>query len=187
MRNFLRIAAGFNTTPLLLALQQQPQLWDVYPVRTTFPGTPVAACSDILLRFQRLPALPAWGAPASPDAHECIWLPASATLPQARPLIFETMRLVEGERLGRVIITRLPPGAKILPHMDADANSRYYHFYHLLLAGSEDTPFTCGDEVVLMQPGELWLFDNLLEHALHNQGPHDRLSLIIAVSKCVPW
>jgi len=183
MRHFLCLAQGLETRPLVLALWQQPHLWNQHTQRTTMPGSPVACCDDCFLRFQPLPGVTLHGLPEVLDPHETYWYPAAQALPEARPLIFEAMRLVQGERLGRVIITRLPPGGHILPHNDADANSAYYHFMHLLLAGSAQTRFRCGDEVVLMLPGELWLFDNLLEHELHNDGPEDRLSLIIAIKK----
>ena len=183
MRNFLCLARGLDTRPLVLALFDNAHLWNQHTQRTTMPGSPVAACDDIFLRFQPAADLALYGAIATDDAHECVWFPAAAALGAARVLIFEAMRLVQGERLGRVIITRLPAGADILPHMDADANSRYYHFYHLLLAGSDQTRFRCGDETVVMYPGELWLFDNLQEHELWNEGTEDRLSLIIAIKK----
>lgn len=187
MRNFHLLAQGLNVNPLAFALQQQPELWNQVPVRTTFIGTPVAACDDILLRFQRLsPTLPTPGA-ASMDPNECLWYPPSSVLPQARPLIFELMRLVEGERLGRVIITRLPPGGHILPHNDAEGNINYYDFYHLLLAGSAQTSFRCGAETVWMRPGEAWWFRNHEEHELLNEGGEDRLSLIISVQRRQPW
>ena len=186
MRNFLQLTSGLHTMPLVLALAQQPHLWDRHQIRTTAPGTPVAACSDILLRFQPL-ADTETAHLATPDPHQSVWYPASATLPQARPLIFECMRLVEGERLGRVLLTRLPPGGHILPHRDADQNSHFFNFFHLPLLGSEHTPFRCGDETVVMQPGEAWWFNNVEEHELLNQGQEERLTLIVAIAKACPW
>jgi aspartyl/asparaginyl beta-hydroxylase len=185
LRHFLCLAQGLDTRPLVRALWNHPELWNQYPQRTTSPGTPVAECDDIFLRFQAgLTAVDGavHGTPL-PDHHESVWYPAAQVLPEATPLIFECMRVVQGERLGRVLITRLPPGGRIQPHLDADANARYWHFYHLLLVGSELTQFRCGREVVFMLPGELWLFDNLQEHELHNGGLDDRLSLIVAVKK----
>ena len=43
------------------------------------------------------------------DGHECVPRPAYWALPEARPLIFGLMNRVGATRLGRVMITKLPP------------------------------------------------------------------------------
>ena len=103
-----------------------PTCWNQHPIRTTFPGTPHDV-NDILLRFNSVHEYEATGDPASiVDGHESINFPAFAALPQARPLIFGLMARVEGERLGRCIITELLPGHQITPHIDSGAHAAYY-------------------------------------------------------------
>src|SRR5690606_37044347 len=100
-----------DVTPLLLAITRQPELWDQNTLRTTHPQTPHTQASDIWLRFNELPKA---GEEAKiMDEHESIWYPAIHALPQARALIFSLMARVEGERLGRCLITRLAPGCVI--------------------------------------------------------------------------
>lgn len=114
MKNFLKVADGIDVLPLLMALKSHPELWDQNTLRTTHPGTPHTQVSDIWLRFNDLQA----GVTAVADEHDSVNYPAFFALPQARPLIFGLMARVEGERLGRCLITKLPPGGRIEPHED---------------------------------------------------------------------
>jgi hypothetical protein len=182
MRHFLKIAQGVDTTPLLLALYRQPGLWNLHRLRTTHPGTPHTDVDDIWLRFQDLTVFQQTGEPASViDQHESIWYPAAAALPEARPLIFGLMARVEGERLGRVLITSLAPGRRIAPHVDGGAHAAYFERFHCLLQCPPEALFRAGEEIVSMAPGEVWWFDNSQEHEVWNDGDTDRLTLIVDI------
>ena len=180
MRNFLQIGTA-DTLPLLHALTLQPDLWNAVPVRTTYPGSAHRDASDILLRFNRLDA----DAEAMFAEHEVSNLPPLAALPQARPLIFDLMRRVEGERLGRVVITRLPPGGEIKPHADEGDYAAYYSRYHVMLQNPSDSWFRCGGEDLYMAPGTVWWFNSGLPHAVYNRGDADRITMIVDIrSSC---
>lgn len=177
MRNFLRIASGINVTPLLLALARRPELWNQHTLRTTHPQSPHTQVDDIWLRFN---ALPPEGEEAKVvDEHESLDYPAYATLPEARQLVMGIFASVAGERLGRVLITRLPPGGHIAPHVDGGSHASYYERHHLVLQSNPDSLFRAGDEAVSMAAGELWWFDNSKEHEVFNHGKDDRIHLII--------
>jgi len=174
MRHFLQIATGVDVQPLLLALYRQPRLWNQNRIRTTYPGTPHAEVDDILLRFQ---------APDSNvvDENETVWYPAIAALPEARALVFALMARVQGERLGRVLLTRLPPGKTIARHADAGSPAVYYERFHVSLQCPPEALFRAGDEVVWMAPGEAWWFNNQAEHQVWNEGETDRIVLIVDI------
>lgn len=177
MRNFQRIATGVNVTPLMLAIARRPELWNQHTLRTTHPGTPHTQVDDIWLRFN---AMPASGNEASVvDEHESIDYPAYAVLPEARQLVMTLFAAVAGERLGRVLITRLAPGRAIAPHVDGGSHAAYYDRFHLVLQSNEKCLFRAGDEAVQMQAGEVWWFDNSQEHQVINQGSSDRIHLIM--------
>jgi len=184
MRNFLLLAQNIDVMPLLMAIQRQPELWDQNTLRTTHPQTPHTRVSDIWLRFNELPA-PGEEARIL-DEHESIWYPAIHALPQARPLIFGLMARVEGERLGRCLITRLAPGCKIDPHVDGGSHAAYYERYHIVLQSRPGSVFRCGDETVHMAVGDVWWFDNSIEHEIVNNSDDDRIHLIVDIkaSKC---
>lgn len=185
LNNFLQIASQIDVLPILLALHRQPDLWDVHPYRRVHPASVHREASDILLRCEK--PEPDW------PKRDCVAYPAWYALPQVRAHVFALMARVEGLRLGRVLITRLMPGAQIFPHTDIGTehglyydDAPYYTRYHTLLACPPDALFHCGEESVYMPPGSCWTFRNDLEHAVTNDGDSERISLIVDVHS-EPW
>ena len=182
MRHFQQIAAGVDVGPLLHAIHRQPALWNAQRFRTTFADTPHGEVDDILLRFSD-PSIARDGDTAAVMADgNCVWHPAAASLPQARPIILDLMRRTEAYALDRVVITRLRPGGRILPH--ADNEGAYVHDphrsrYHVVLQGLPGSLYNCGDETVTMLSGTVWLFDALTLHEVINNSADDRIHLLV--------
>lgn len=182
MRNFRKLADNVDVVPLLLELTTQPELWDQNRLRTTHPMTPHKQVSDIWLRFNDLALYEQTGeASHVVDEHESINFPALRLLPAARNIIFSLMARVQGERLGRCLITRLPPGGKIDPHVDGGSHAAYYERFHVVLQAEPGSMFRAGDETVMMRPGEVWWFDNAQEHEVINNSGDDRIHLIVDI------
>lgn len=170
MRYFYRLTQGVMVFPLMDALSRQPELWNEDDVRTTFEGTPHAAADDILLRFGK----------ADGDDLEAWDRPAIRKLRGAKQTALDIMQLVGGSRLGRVVITRLAPGDRIMPHADVKgAYSSYYTRYHVVLQGMQGSVFTCGDEAVNMLTGEVWWFNAAETHSVVNNSADDRVHLLV--------
>jgi aspartyl/asparaginyl beta-hydroxylase (cupin superfamily) len=91
------------------------------------------------------------------------------------------MRMVEGVTLGRVIITKLPPGKKITPHVDGGAPATYFSRYQIALQSLPGALFTIGDETVNFESGEVWLIDNKKEHSVVNNSRDDRIVMIVDI------
>lgn len=182
MRNFLQIASNIDTTPILVALKHQEYLWNQNTLRTTHPGTPHTEIDDIWLRFQDLEVMDPLEVI---DSHESINYPAWLVLHRVRQIVFALMAQVEGERLGRVLITRLAPGKKIEPHVDGGDHAAYYKRYHLVLQTNDGVVFGCGGEICPTKRGEIWWFDNSLEHFVENNGGDDRIVLIADIKSNV--
>lgn len=180
MRNFQLIAAGADVVPLLHAVARQPELWNRDALRTAYPGTPHAEADDIWLWFNRTD-----DPEAVVDDNETVPYPAWMALPQARSLVFDLMRRVEGTRLGRVMITRLAPGRTITPHADQGAPAAYYERYQVALQSLPGCLFRIGDETVTFSTGDVWWIDNRKEHAVVNNSADDRIVLIIDI-RCAP-
>lgn len=185
MKNFLRIAEGVDIIPLLLAIKRQPHLWREDTYLRDYPQGPFGMIESIILRFpertvheteelmrQHL---------AVTDQHESQDYPPYKLLPEARSLIMSLMTRVGGERLGRCMINRVPPGASIYPHADTAAHAEYYDRFHIVLASNPASAFRAGDEVVNMGVGEVWWFDNSIEHEVKNEGDCDRIHLIVDI------
>lgn len=168
--------------PLLHATQRQPHLFNTNTIRTKHHGTAHAEVRDILLRFNDLVEYQRTGNPSDiVDDKEAIEFPAWNSLPQARPLIFDLMRRVEGVRLGRVILTLLPPGKTITPHVDGGAPAHYYQRYQIALQCLPGAVFAIGDEEMNFRTGEVWWIDNTVEHSVVNNSPDDRIVLIVDI------
>lgn len=178
MRNFQCLAANIDTIPLLNAIVRDPALWNQNALRTSHSETSHSAVDDIWLRFNEVDE-------EHPekvvDDIECVNYPAWWALPQARSIVFDLMRRVEGERLGRVLVTRLAPGRKIAPHIDGGLPATYYDRFHVVLDAAPGCLFRSGDETVQMASGQVWWFDNTKEHEVINNSVDDRIHLIIDI------
>lgn len=188
MRNFQKIMS-LQVGDLLHAVQRQPELWNAQKLRTSHPMTPHKEVDDIWIRFNDLREVEkhkeaghdAAAIAAVIDEHENIWQPATAQLPSARLLALQLFSAVQGDRLGRVLITRLRPGGRIDPHVDGGAHAAYYDRYHIVLQSLAGSIFMCGEEVVSMNAGEVWWFDNKVTHSVVNNSTDDRLHLIVDI------
>jgi hypothetical protein len=171
------LARGVDVSPLAHQIVKSPELWNQNKLRQTYADSPHAAADDIWLRFQSQAALDAFDI----DDLEVVNYPAFWKLPQARAIIFGLMTQVGGERLGRCVITRLKPGGRILPHEDGGLCASYYDRYQIALNSEPGCSFSCGGETVEMRTGDVWWFNNELEHSVTNNSASDRLSLIVDI------
>lgn len=173
MRHFLKVG-DINVLPIMNALAVNPDLWDENRLRTTHPGTAHAQVSDIWVWFNDLTSDVANDREVEPYRA---WF----ELPQIRPVVFGLMNLVDGVRLGRVMITRLAPGARITPHVDSGAPATYFTRYQLALQSLPGVVFRIEDETVNFKTGECWLIDNTREHEVINNSADDRIALIMDI------
>lgn len=180
MRHFQLIAQGIDVIPLLNALAQRSDLWNENTLRTTHPLSPHQETDDIWALFNRIPDDP------SEVIDDCEVIPYRAwtELPALRPLILDLMRRVDGMRLGRVLISRLAPGATIPEHVDQGAPVEYYRRYHLALKSEPGALNYSGGETVNYRMGELWWFDNSAPHSIVNNSADDRIVVVLDVRPC---
>jgi len=189
MKNFMQLAGGVDVLPLLLAIQRRPELWQEDDFLRNYPQGPFGEVETIFLRFpKRLVGisdedverykknmLPGW------DQHESIDYPAYATLHEARPLVMNLMARVQGERLGRVMINKINPGGRIYPHADTPEHANYYSRFHVVLQSAPGSDFRCENEHVNMKQGEVWWFNNKLEHEVVNNSAVARIHMIVDI------
>lgn len=172
MRYFFKLADSVMVLPLMEQVARHHELWNADKLRTTFEGTPHAQVDDILLRFGT----------ANGDDLDAADLEPMRVLHGSKVLALSVMQLVGGSRLGRVVVTKLEPGKKILPHADTKgAYSSYYTRYHVVLQGLPGSMFSCGDETVNMLTGSVWWFNAKAEHSLSNNSKDDRVHMLVDV------
>ncbi len=185
MKNFLQIANGLDILPLEFAIKRRPELWREDTYLRDYPQGPFSEIESIMLRFpvksvyeteEELKNLQ-----SRYDPHESIDYPPYKLLPEARILIMQLMARVSGERLGRCMINKVCPGGRIFPHADTPAHAEYYDRFHIVIASNDKSLFRAGDELLNMRPGEVWWFDNSIEHEVRNEGDSDRIHLIVDI------
>ncbi len=185
MRNFQLISRNVDMVPLHHSLIRQPELWNQNKFRTQYKDTPHAQVDDICIRYSSEAKPNADTAPVQND-HGAVWFPAAEKLPEVKALVLDLMRYTSGFQLDRVLISRLRPGSRVLPH--ADDVGDYVHLdgiarYHLIVQGLPGSQFECAGEKVQMMTGEVWWFDALKMHDIINNSADDRIHLMADIRR----
>ena len=168
---FRQLLSGIDVQPLLGQIAEHPELWGNDDIWTR--GKPTSALEgvdNIVLRYNRS---------SQPNLHD--WnRPAFNILSEAIPIIFDLMRAIPGEELGRVIISRLPSGGIIPEHIDhaAPGYPVYWHRYQIPLSVFPGVEFHCGDEELYMEPGNAYWFNNQIMHSVINNSDEVRISML---------
>lgn len=173
MRNFLKIADA-DVVPLLQLLAINPDLWDENTLRTQHENTAHGATSDVWVWFNDV---------AGDVVNDIQTYPYRAwdVLHPLKPIVLDLMRRVNGTQLGRVLITKLPPGKSITPHVDGGAPATFYTRFQIALQTGQGTVFHIGDEQRTFKAGEIWWIDNTKEHSVVNNGADDRIVCIVDI------
>lgn len=79
----------------------------------------------------------------------------------------------------RANLVSLKPGGKIAPHKDNNFSLAHSHRIHVPLVTNTGVTFTVGNETVHMGEGEIYEINNRRMHSVRNDGPEDRVHLIM--------
>lgn len=170
---------GLNVEPLVQAITRQPWLWDKHTQRTEAYGGPHKNISDIWVRYAPIEMLKE---PADfAKEHDSVWYDAGYALPQVKPIAMALMAAVEGERLGGILITKIPPGGCVKPHVDDGWHADYYDKYAVQLQGNCDQAFCFENEQLSALPGDVYWFNNKNSHWVVNNSTEDRMTMIICI------
>lgn len=180
MDNLLPLGS-VDVRPALLQLKNNPQVWNRYPERTNSYG-PHQGVSDVWVRYRDRAEFNGSWTDFADAPHEAVWYPEADCLPAVKDLCFELMHWVRGERLGGVLITRIPPGGRVDPHIDGGFNARYYNCKVMVSLESHPEQaihFTEGGYSA--RAGECVWFNNNVVHWVTNNSPVDRISLVVCM------
>lgn len=182
IKNYLRIAQNIPVAALVLELHRHPELWNRNMARLS-RGGPHHETDDIWLRYKdeaenkNSNDYSNFG-----DEHDPVWYPAYYALPAARALIFDLMAAVEGERLGGVLLYRVPPGKRIYPHSDKGWHAEYYDKFNIYLKADEDTAFKYENgEAIRAVTGDVYHFVNTIQHEVINESEEEQLVLTVCI------
>ena len=115
------------------------------------------------------------------DEHDSVWYPILRDIPEVLPLVFTLMAAVSGERLGGVLITKLPPGGEIKPHIDEGWHAGYYSKFFVPIQNAPGAKFCWEDLEVEPEEGEVWEFDNSVVHWVENNSTIPRIAMIVCI------
>lgn len=187
MKNFHLITTA-DVNPLMLNIKRHPELWREDTYLRDYPQGPFGEIESIMLRFpekrvfEQEEELEKYKRGESQfDQHESIDYPAFGVLTEARPIVFGLMALVQGERLGRVMINKIAPGGRIYPHEDSPEHTAYYTRFHVVLQSAPGCYIRAGDEQMDMKAGDVFWFNNKLNHEVVNNSACDRISMVIDI------
>lgn len=158
--------------PLVQALRDHPEYWNEHTQRTERAESPHHDVSDIFVRYA--------ADPNEQGPHESVWYPCADVLP-VKPYVFSVMSLVEGECLGGVLITKIPAGCDVKPHIDKGWHASKYRKFCVQVQSAPGQKFIVDGESLEPKPGDLYEFRNEYLHHVINPTEHDRISMIVCV------
>ena len=187
MKHFTLIRDGVDVSGVLRELEANPDLWGEHGRRKTAPGSPHTGMSDIWVRYNDAGPFESGERPWTEfnDRHIPVWYRAWDLLPSLKPIVFDLMGRVDGEMIGGVLITRIPPGQGIDWHADSGWHVSAYEKFYLSLQSAPGAKFWCDadgvKEALEPEPGQIWLFDNRKPHAVTNDSGQDRITAILCI------
>lgn len=176
MSKIRHITGGVDVAPLLWDLQANPQLWNQNTARTENPNSPHHEVSDIWVRYAPLEIA------GQPGRHDSVWYDsATPILPAVKAIVYPLMHLVQADRLGGVLITKIPAGKTCKPHRDDGWHAAAYRKFCVQVQSAPGQRFTVEEDWLEPRPGDVYEFQNQYQHWVTNDSPHDRISMIVCI------
>jgi hypothetical protein len=144
-------------------------------------NSPHKEMTDIWARYNSLDNYDENNAGTFNAEHDSVWYPVVDKIPSVKTVIFDLMRLVDGERLGGVLITKLPAGGHIARHTDAGWHASYYDKFYIPILNSKGAIFGFDDGDIKPELGQAWWFDNSNPHWVDNKSNTDRIAMIVCI------
>lgn len=170
----------FNVLPLVEQIEWNPDVWNRHRMRTEMYGTPHNGVSDIWVRYNAWENYTGdWNAFNGPHISE--WYPVCDILTEVKPLVKQVALSQRARQIGGVLITKIPPGGSVAPHVDGGWHAGYYTKFAVQLKGNKDQAFCFDDAKLSALPGELYTFDNSQLHWVNNDSTEERMTIIICL------
>lgn len=181
MKHIGLLPMKFDPAPLRAELLEHPEIWDEITYRTEHPKSPHREVSDIWLRYNDLANykgdMSAFNGP-----HESVWYPVVRCLPSVIPLAYRLVREVHAKLLGGILITKVPAGKQVYPHVDQGWHARTYQKVALQIQGNDKQGFCYEDGELSAASGDSYWFHNHVPHWVRNDSEEDRVTLIITLT-----
>lgn len=179
MRQFHRVTSELDISAAINEISVNDALFGEYTARGDAPGSAHADMTDIWVRYGDITDMVKTGDYSGlAQEHDSIWL---KDMPAVKRVCFDVMSLVDGERLGGVLVTKLPPGGEILPHTDVGWHAEYYDKFYVPIQNQKGAVFYFEDGEIIPEIGDVWRFDNSRAHWVKNESGSDRIAMIVCI------
>lgn len=170
-----------DITKLKATLNSKPELFNIYPDRLGSKG-PHRESNDIWVRYGDFHK---YGQSVFTEPHESVWYPVIEKIPEVADIALAIMARVGGERLGGILITKLPPGKKVYSHIDTVGwHPNYYEKFYIPIQSAKGATFEF-DDVVLDEinspEGSVSWFRNDVPHWVYNDSEEDRIAMVVCI------
>lgn len=173
----------FDISRLKRELDLCPEIWNEVTLRTRYyKGSPHREVDDIWVRYNPLENFTGdWNKFNGP--HEAEWYPVAQKIPSVVDLCLGLATRLMTLQVGAVLITRIPPGKQVYPHVDGGWHAGYYSKFVIQIASAPGQSFNFKNESLDARPGECYWFDNSHTHWVLNPTKEERISLIVCVRR----
>jgi uncharacterized RmlC-like cupin family protein len=93
------------------------------------------------------------------------------------------LEIVGGTELLGVLITKIPPGESVKPHVDSGWHALNTDKYGLSIQANDEQAFCFEHQELKTKPGDLFWFYNQHKHWVVNNSNEDRITIIFCVKK----
>jgi hypothetical protein len=184
MQPFELINVALDIDTLQKEVKQNYECFDLIPMRRIGKSSPHAQMTDIWVRYndqKNMVDEELNSASKFNEEHDSVWYPVVEKFPSIKKVCFDLMAAVEGERLGGILITKLPPQGKIHPHVDGGWHASYYDKFYVPITAPKGSLFGFVGGDIHSEVGQAWWFDNSVPHWVENPTDDDRLTMIVCI------
>lgn len=176
----LLLPARFDIEEPLSEIAAHPEIWNRYGARKAqYAHTQM---SDIWVRYNDYANFKDNLVEFNKE-HISVWYPEAYKIPSIIDLCYQVLYLVGGKSIGGVLITKIPPGGQVAPHIDTGWHASYYEKFAVQLMGNDRQSFNFEGYSLSAEPGQLYTFDNSRTHWVTNDSDKDRMTLIICIRR----
>lgn len=167
-------------------IDANPQLWNKYKQRTESSMSPHREVDDIWVRYNDIKNYDPQSPLAFHDKHESTWYIEDELF---KSQISKICRAIcdkyesSHTEFGGILITRIPASKQVYRHCDKGSwHAEYYRDKYLVpLKANENQSFNFDGQSVITPVGDIFSFNNLVDHWVLNDSDEPRVSLIICM------
>lgn len=179
------LKTNINVKPLIDRIQKEPKLWEEntwrqdYTIQNERPVSPQQDTQAIMFRWAPENKIESVRDSLNVQIHKNL-----LDISEVQPLIIECLTTAGAIECGRVFITKLKPGGKVLPHSDYGMYSDHFERFHLVLTSDPGNRFFVENtqgwgESYSMRPGQFFWFNHKETHWCVNESKNPRMHMII--------